>query len=49
VYAFLGIAQAWHGLRRAPHLEPVAIREFAKVRAQVEAGMAGLDSASLID
>ncbi|GAA0903112.1 HEXXH motif domain-containing protein [Virgisporangium aurantiacum] len=43
VYAFLGIADAWHGLRAAPELALQATREFAIARRQVDAGLAALE------
>jgi HEXXH motif-containing protein len=36
VYAFAGVADTWHLLRRAPELGELAEQEFATVRVQVE-------------
>jgi len=44
VYAFLGVADAWRGLRTAPELEARATRQFAIVRTQVQAGLEVLET-----
>jgi HEXXH motif-containing protein len=43
VYAFLGVADTWRGLRSAPELEALATREFAFASDQVAAGLATLE------
>jgi uncharacterized protein len=43
VYAFLGIADTWLGLRAVPGLEDEAAREFAMIRRQVDAGLTALE------
>jgi HEXXH motif-containing protein len=43
VYAFLGVADVWRGLRAAPGLEKPATEQFAIVREQVRAGLAALE------
>lgn len=43
VYAFLGVADLWRGLRAAPGLEKTATEQFAIVREQVRAGLAALE------
>ena len=44
VYAFLGVADTWRGLRAAPGLEATATEQLAIVREQVRAGLAALES-----
>ncbi|MGN9912785.1 HEXXH motif domain-containing protein [Phytohabitans sp. LJ34] len=46
VYAFLGVADTWRGLRSAPGLEESATREFAFAREQVAHGVAELKSST---
>lgn len=43
VYAFLGVADAWRGLRAAPDLARTATEQLATVREQVRAGVAALE------
>ena len=43
VYAFLGVADVWRGLRAAPGLAGLATEQFAFVREQVRTGMAALE------
>lgn len=42
-YAFLGIADTWRGLRAEPQVAERAVREFAHVRRQVDAGVTALE------
>jgi len=42
VYAFLGVADAWRGLRSSPGLEQVATDQLATVREQVRVGLDAL-------
>ncbi|BCB76334.1 hypothetical protein GCM10022251_24640 [Phytohabitans flavus] len=46
VYAFLGVADTWRGLRSAPGLEGLATEEFAFVREQVAAGLSALEGST---
>jgi HEXXH motif-containing protein len=43
VYAFLGVADAWRGLRADPGLAAVAEHQFAEVREQVRVGLEALE------
>ena len=43
VYAFLGIADSWHRLRRSPALRDQATAEFAENRTLVAAGLTTLE------
>lgn len=43
VYAFLGVADVWRGLRSAPGLQELATEQFAIVREQLRAGLASLE------
>jgi HEXXH motif-containing protein len=46
VYAFLGVADTWRGLRSAPNADESATRGFAFARAQVAAGLAALEDST---
>ncbi len=46
VYAFLGIADTWRGLRTAPALRDQATDEYAIAREQVRAGLAALETSA---
>jgi HEXXH motif-containing protein len=43
VYAFLGVADAWHRLRTVPELTSIADHQFSDIRAQVAEGLAALE------
>lgn len=43
VYAFLGVADAWRGLRADPGLATVAEEQFAEIREQVRVGLEALE------
>jgi HEXXH motif-containing protein len=43
VYAFLGVAEAWRGLRADPDLATAAEHQFAEVREQVRVGLEALE------
>ena len=40
IYAFLGIAEAWHRLAEAPSVGDAGVRNLAEIREQVAAGLA---------
>lgn len=46
VYAFLGVADTWRGLRRAPGLAALADEEFAFAREQVHVGLSNLEESA---
>jgi HEXXH motif-containing protein len=46
VYAFLGVADAWHGLRAVAELEETATGQLAMVREQVRVGLDALEASA---